>query len=436
MFVLRLPGAAGRRAAPDPWSTLWAVRRGAITILIAVLTALSPALARASTGPIVRFATSLGNIDVQLLANDAPNTVTNFLSYVNSGAYANTFFHRSVSKFVIQGGGYQVNSDGSITQIQTQAPIGPEIKDSNVRGTLAMALSGSPPDQHSATDQWFFNLADNSASLDPNFTVFGKVLDPPSLAVMDQIAAEPTSNNGTNCSSCPFSQLPLQNWSSGQQVTDANLIMTPITVLNDTTAPMISITTPAGGSEFDQDQVVLPDVTCNDGSGTGVASCTETAGTDASGNVDTTTLGSHTFTVTSTDYAGNSSTQSVTYDVVPAPALPVTPTRVPSPAPKLTGVPAGSSPGAIRFVLRCVAARRCSGRATLSYTAGKTHRAFTIGSTSYSIAPGGHATCTIHITRHTGATVRTAKPPVYLRLAPTGGKARSSRVRLRLSAGS
>lgn len=414
------------------------MRRRTLTILAAAVVVLSPATAQASTGPIVRFATGLGNIDVQLLQNDAPNTVANFLSYVNSGAYANTFFHRSVSAFVIQGGGYQV-VNGSISQIPAQAAIGPEIKDSNVRGTLAMALSGNPPNTSSATDEWFFNLADNSASLDPNFTVFGKVLDPAGLAVMDKIAAEPTNDNGTSCSSCPFSQLPLQNWTSGQQVTNANLIMTPITVLNDTTAPSISISTPANDSQFDLDQVVLFDVSCDDGTGTGVASCTPTAGGDPStGELDTSTLGWHTFTVTATDYAGNSQTQSVSYQVVPGPALNVNtpmPSRGPSPAPKLTGGLAGSKSGTVRFALECRATRACSGRATVYYTTGHAHRKVALGSSSYSIAPGARATFTMHITHHTTTTVRATRPPVFLQLAPTGGKPHSSRVPLRFTNG-
>jgi cyclophilin family peptidyl-prolyl cis-trans isomerase len=405
-----------------------------LTVLIAVLAAVFPAGAQANPGPIVRFATSLGNIDVQLLQNDAPNTVANFLSYVNGGAYANTFFHRSVSGFVIQGGGYQL-VNGAIGQITTQAPIGPEIKDSNVRGTLAMALSGNPPNTSSGTDQWFFNLADNSATLDPNFTVFGKVLDPAGLAVMEKIAAEPTNNNGTSCSSCPFDQLPLQNWSAGQAVTNANLIMTPITVLNDTTAPTISISTPADGSEFTLYQGVLPGISCDDDAGTGVASCTATAGTDPStGHLDTAALGWHTFTVTATDYAGNSATKSVAYQIVPVPGLNFNP-PVPSPAPKLAGVLTASTTGAVRFTLKCAAASRCKGRATVYYTAGKAHKKVNIGSTSYSIAGGAHATFSVHLTQRNRTNLRKTKPPVFLQLAPTGSKPRLSRVQLRFTSG-
>jgi cyclophilin family peptidyl-prolyl cis-trans isomerase len=399
-----------------------------------MLAALSPATAQASAGPIVRFATSLGNIDVQLLPNDAPNTVANFLSYVNSGAYANTFFHRAVSPpnglSVIQGGGDQL-VNGQISTIPAGSPIRNEFKDPNVRGTLAMALSGSDP--NSATNEWFFNVADNSAALDAqHFTVFGKVLDPASLSVMDAIFAEPEDQNSfPGCSEC--SDPPLQNWAFGQTATNANLIMTSITFLNDTTAPTISISTPVDGSEFTLDQGVLADISCDDGTGTGVASCTATAGIRPStGELDTSTLGWHTFTVTATDYAGNSSTKSVRYEIVSVPGLNLhTPT--PSPAAKLTGVLTGSRMGALSFTLKCAAASRCKGRATVYYTTGSAHKRIVIGSSSYSIGAGAHSTITLHITQSNGTLLPRTRPPVYLQLAPTGGKPRSSRVQLRFA---
>jgi peptidyl-prolyl cis-trans isomerase A (cyclophilin A) len=412
------------------------VRRGLITIVVAVLAALSPAVAQASSGPIVRFATSLGNIDVQLLPNDAPKTVANFLSYVNSGAYANTFFHRAVPPAnglsVIQGGGDQLVG-GQISAIKAGNPIGNEYKDSNVRGTLAMALSANNP--NSATSEWFFNVADNSAALNPQlFTVFGKVLDPQSLSVMDAIFASPEDTSSfPGCSEC--SDPPLRNWSSGQTASSANLIMTPITVLNDTTPPKISITTPTNDSEFTLDQGVGAEISCDDGTGTGVASCAATTGAvSKTGEVDTRTLGWHTFTVTATDYAGNTSTKSVRYRIVRVPGLNEY-RPLPSPAPKLTGVLTGSATGAVRFALKCAGARRCNGRATVYYTAGQTHKKVDIGSLSYSIAVGGHPTFTMRITQSNRTTLAQTRPPVFLQLAPNWGKTRSSRVQLRFTGG-
>jgi peptidyl-prolyl cis-trans isomerase A (cyclophilin A) len=412
------------------------VRRGLITIVAAVLAALSPAVAQASTGPIVRFSTSVGNIDVQLLPNDAPKTVANFLSYVNSGAYANTFFHRAVPAAnglsVIQGGGDQLVG-GQISAIKAGNPIGNEYKDSNVRGTLAMALSANNP--NSATSEWFFNVADNSAALNPQlFTVFGKVLDAPSLSVMDAIFAEPEDTASfPGCSDC--SDPPLRNWSSGQTATSANLITTSITVLNDTTPPKISIESPTNGSVFTLDQGVGADISCDDGTGTGVASCAATAGADSkTGELDTHTLGWHTFTVTATDYAGNTSTKSVRYQIVRVPGLNKY-RPLPSPAPKLTSALTGSATGAVRFALECAGPRRCNGRATVYYIAAQTHKKVNIGALSYSIAVGGHRTLTMRITQSNRTTLTQTQPPVFLQLAPNWGKLRTSRVQLRFTAG-
>ncbi len=110
------------------------------------------------TGKIYRFATSEGNIDVELLASVAPASVANFLSYANAGSYNNSFIHRSAPGFVIQGGGYDVAND-QIYTITENAPVAGEHSVANTRGTLAYALSTGPD---SGTDQWFFNLADNS----------------------------------------------------------------------------------------------------------------------------------------------------------------------------------------------------------------------------------------------------------------------------------
>ncbi len=154
----------------------------------------------------VRFHTNLGDIDVTLTPDVAPLTVANFLNYLNSGAYTNTIFHRSVSGFIIQGGGYTLgNPPVAITQ---NAAVQNEFNVSNTRGTIAMAKLGTDP--NSATNQWFFNLADNSSNLDNQnggFTVFGKISNNASLTVMDRIAALPVINNTS-----PFDQLPVYNY--------------------------------------------------------------------------------------------------------------------------------------------------------------------------------------------------------------------------------
>src|ERR1051325_11808227 len=89
-------------------------------------------------GQTVRFQTNLGNIDVVLLPNDAPKTVANFLAYLHANAYTNSFIHRSVPRFVIQGGGYQWSDAKGPVPIPQSSPVVNEFKVSNTRGTLAM----------------------------------------------------------------------------------------------------------------------------------------------------------------------------------------------------------------------------------------------------------------------------------------------------------
>ena len=179
-----------------------------------------PALSQATT---VRMQTSLGAIDVILYDNAAPRTVANFLSYVNSGKYNNSFVHRSVPGFIIQGGGFVWNdATGNNSSIATNAPIANEFSTtrSNRRGTIAMAkLSGDP---NSATSQWFFNLADNGPALDGQnggFTVFGEV-SAGSMAVVDAIARLPIANAGG-----ALSELPLVSTPSNGVIQKSNLVI-------------------------------------------------------------------------------------------------------------------------------------------------------------------------------------------------------------------
>lgn len=183
----------------------------------------APAQAQSSRDPIYVFHTNLGDMRVQLFPDVAPKTVANFLSYVSSGAYNSSFFHRSVSGFVVQGGGFTVDANASTYTIPTSAPVANEFHVSNTRGTLAMAKLGSDP--NSATDQWFFNEADNSANLDSQnggFTVFGKITDSASLAVMDAISGVPVYN-ATSINPA-FDMLPLVNYQSSQRLMQSNFV--------------------------------------------------------------------------------------------------------------------------------------------------------------------------------------------------------------------
>ncbi len=131
-------------------------------------------------------------VDVGLFDLQTPATVDNFLAYVASSAYENTFVHRKVQNFVVQGGGFRLNEFADVVHIPTLPPVINEPVRSNVRATLAMAKVGGDP--NSATSEWFFNVADNSTNLDfqnGGFTAFGQVLDN-GMAVVDAINALPT----------------------------------------------------------------------------------------------------------------------------------------------------------------------------------------------------------------------------------------------------
>ncbi len=170
--------------------------------------------------PIVQFSTSLGEILIQLAPLKAPLTVANFLSYVDNNNYDNSFFHRSVPGFIIQGGGSFIDTANnySVTPIESHGTVKNEPGDSNLRGTIAMAKvdqdTESTKSADSATSEWFFNLADNSANLDQQnggFTVFGKVLES-SMPAVDGIAALSVSDQSA---SIGFNELPLIQVPSG-----------------------------------------------------------------------------------------------------------------------------------------------------------------------------------------------------------------------------
>ncbi|MEO5913472.1 MAG: peptidylprolyl isomerase [Luteolibacter sp.] len=171
-------------------------------------------------GDVARFATSKGNMDVELFKKDAPKTVANFLKYVKRGTYSGTFIHFSDPDFVFQGGNYSL-VDGETTVVIPDAPVANEFKVSNTRGTIGMSKFTSDPD--SATNQWFFNESnENAAKLDHDnggYTVFGKIIGQKGLHVMDTIGALPVENLGY-----PFDHLPVVNHKKGDPITNKNLV--------------------------------------------------------------------------------------------------------------------------------------------------------------------------------------------------------------------
>jgi peptidyl-prolyl cis-trans isomerase B (cyclophilin B) len=144
----------------------------------------------------IKLNTNHGTIVLELDAAKAPNTVANFLQYAKDGFYDGTIFHRVINGFMIQGGGMEPG----MTEKQTRASIQNEANNGllNARGTVAMART---PDPHSATAQFFINLADNDflnfRAETPDgwgYCVFGKVTE--GMDVVDKIKGVETGNKG------------------------------------------------------------------------------------------------------------------------------------------------------------------------------------------------------------------------------------------------
>ena len=167
-----------------------------LLIMAGLITATSVLAEESGNGaPVVKLETNMGDIEIALNPEKAPETVKNFLAYVDEGFYDNTIFHRIVPGFVIQGGGLEAN----MREKATKAPIKNEAgnKLANDRYTVAMARTSDP---HSATSQFYINLTDNNAL---NYTsattggygyaVFGKVIR--GQDVVDKIAGVKVSQS-------------------------------------------------------------------------------------------------------------------------------------------------------------------------------------------------------------------------------------------------
>lgn len=167
---------------------------GSLLMMTAIVTA-DDALA-VDDRPQVSMETSMGTLVLELDRAKAPKTVENFLKYVQDGFYDGTIFHRVISGFMIQGGGF--TSD--YQQKPTRTPIENEANNGlkNERGTLAMARTGDP---HSASAQFFINTVDNgflnfSAPTRSGwgYAVFGRVVE--GMDVVDKIREVPTGSGG------------------------------------------------------------------------------------------------------------------------------------------------------------------------------------------------------------------------------------------------
>jgi cyclophilin family peptidyl-prolyl cis-trans isomerase len=231
---------------------------------------------------------SSSNLLIQLFDHDKPATVQNFIHYITSGAFSNTFFDRDVAGFVLQGGDYvtvdrttngltggpvSTGTDRFPSQVDNEFNVGPIIH--NTFGTLAMALQSGNP--NSASSAFFFNLGDNSTNLDNQnggFTVFGRILSGTNILQYFNSLSAP--GNGIFDLNSTIPTLPV-NYDSTNPPTDASLFYADFSFLTpppvDTTPPTVSIAFPGPNAAFTngspltvqgtaQDNVGLAEVYC------------------------------------------------------------------------------------------------------------------------------------------------------------------------------
>jgi peptidyl-prolyl cis-trans isomerase A (cyclophilin A) len=161
--------------------------------LLAAQDAPTSAVPAATAAPRVRVVTGAGSFVIELDRNRAPRTVEAFLKYVEEGFYSGTIFHRVVAGFIAQAGGYTADMEPKPVTANIVNESGNGL--SNLRGTVALARTNEP---HSATSQFYVNLADN-IDLNPRptrwgYAVFGKIVE--GMEVADDIGHRPTAGGG------------------------------------------------------------------------------------------------------------------------------------------------------------------------------------------------------------------------------------------------
>ena len=184
------------------------MKKNLFILLISLMTSLSLYAAPV----LVKMETNRGDIILELNQDKAPISVANFLDYAKEDYYDGTIFHRVISTFMIQGGGF----DEDLNRKTTKAAIKNEASNGlkNLRGTIAMARTGAP---HSATSQFFINVQDNQ-SLDFTsedngrtwgYAVFGKVVQ--GMDVVDEIRFTPTGPNPPFRSDVPIKTMLIKS---------------------------------------------------------------------------------------------------------------------------------------------------------------------------------------------------------------------------------
>ena len=181
-------------------------------------------------GKMVRMTTTVGKIDVELFTDAAPQTVANFLQYVSAGSYTDTIFHKvkrnaSGTSTSLLGGAFSVTG-GAVNFITTFGNVANEFSLPDTRGTIAMYKQHDSPD--SASDQWFFNVTDNSAKFgsDNNggYTVFGRIIGK-GMERVDGISSLKTYDISSLVDIGAFKKTPLYNYDPSQPVAANNLVV-------------------------------------------------------------------------------------------------------------------------------------------------------------------------------------------------------------------
>jgi len=173
-----------------------------------VLVSLLAFAAQAAEPERVRVTTNLGSFIIELQRDRAPLTVENFLTYVRSGHYTNTLFHRVIAGFVIQGGGVGLDYKAKPNFKPIPNESGNGIK--NMRGTVGLARASGP---HTGDSQFYVNVDNNDTALDPlptrwGYAVFGRVVE--GMEVIDRISVSPTGPQGPFKEDAPLQPVVIQ----------------------------------------------------------------------------------------------------------------------------------------------------------------------------------------------------------------------------------
>jgi cyclophilin family peptidyl-prolyl cis-trans isomerase len=177
-------------------------------LILGILVSLLSLAAQAAEPERVRVTTNLGQFVIELQRDRAPLTVENFLTYVRSGHYTNTLFHRVIAGFVIQGGGVGTDYKAKANFKPIPNESGNGLK--NLRGTVGLARASGP---HTGDSQFYVNVDNNDTALDPlptrwGYAVFGRVVE--GMEVIDRISVSPTGPQGPFKEDAPLQPVVIQ----------------------------------------------------------------------------------------------------------------------------------------------------------------------------------------------------------------------------------